>query len=157
MSKSLHAAGLRRSVLVVAAYRDLEAASATHVEAVGRAATQLPQCSVCPFGRDSGSEPASTARSDEGATVDEGVVDEEAAAASATAECAARIAERGADAGVLHLAMHGSGARGLVSSWRTDVVAIAEPSAHVSARRNSQAKAGRSGDWLRGLTCLPNC
>jgi len=145
-------------VLVLEAYRSIEAASATHVEAVGRAAAQLPQCSSCPFGSDSrSSKPASTAQSDEGEAVDKDVAGEEAAAASATAECTARIAERGADAGVLHLAMHGSGARGLVSSWRTDVVAIAEPSAHVSARRNSQAKAGRSGDWLRGLTCLPNC
>ena len=130
---------------MVEAYRSLEAASATHVEAVGRAAAQLPQCSACPFGSDSSSnQPASTAQSDEGASVDEGVMGEEAAAAAVIAECAARIAERGADAGVLHLAMHGSGARGLVSGWRTDVVAIAEPSAYLSAGSTLTPKAGCS-------------
>ena len=116
------------------AYRSLEAASATHVEAVGRAAAQLPHCSACPFGSDSSSsEPASMAPGDRGETANGGVVDEETAVAAATTQCAARIAERGAEAGVLHLAMHGSGARGLVSGWRTDVVAVAEPSARVLA------------------------
>ena len=125
------------------AYRSLEAASVTHVEAVGRAAAQLPQCSAYPFSNDSSSsEPASAPQSDEGETVREGVADDEAAGTSATAECAARIAERGADAGVLHLAVHGSGAQGLVSGWRTDVIAIAEPSAHVSARSAFSAMAG---------------
>ena len=123
-------------MLVVEAYRSLEAASATHVEAVGRAATQLPGCTACPFSSDHSSGGASEApagNSSEG-------IEEVDAATTAFAESAARIAELGADAGVLHLAMHSNGAQGLVSSWRTDVVAIAEPSARLlygsTSRRN---------------------
>ena len=119
------AAGLRRRVLVVDAYRSLEADSATHVEAVGRAAAQLPHGAACAFGSDSANVSAADGDAGEGGSSDEG-----RAAAKALAECAARIAERCAEAGVLHLAMHGS-TDGLVSSWRTQVVAVAEPSAEL--------------------------
>ena len=116
-------------MLVVEAYRSLEADIATHVEAVGRAAAQPPLGDTCAFGGDlADSAPAAA-----GAAEDQnggGAVDEALVAAEALAECAARIAERGTEAGVLHLAMHGS-PDGLVSGWRTQVVAIAEPSAHL--------------------------
>ena len=82
---------------------------------------------------------ARTAQGDGGEVATAAAVDADEAVTKALAECAARIAERCAEAGVLHLALHGSGAQGLVSRWRTDVVAVAEPSASLVPGSKCQA------------------